>query len=98
MIKNNCPRYEHLDGYPLPESKFSCRGCKYSGDPNRYDPGCTNPDENRRRKSEDASRRKSTKRTGQPLTVAERRRVDKLLARVNDANRGPWRPPNVEIR
>ncbi len=41
---NNCLRYEHLDGYPMPESKYSCRGCRYSYDPELYDPGCKHPD------------------------------------------------------
>lgn len=41
---NNCPMYEYANGYPKPESPWSCRGCKHSADPDRYDPGCKHPD------------------------------------------------------
>ena len=44
MVKNNCICYEHADGYPMPESRYSCRGCKNSFDPNLYDAGCRHPD------------------------------------------------------
>ena len=44
MVRNNCIRYEHADGYPMPESRYSCRGCKNSFDPNLYDAGCRHPD------------------------------------------------------
>ena len=48
MIKNNCENYRHADGYPMPETSSSCRGCANSYDPNLYDPGC--PDGFRARK------------------------------------------------
>lgn len=40
IIRNNCRNYEYEEGRPLPESETSCRGCKNSFDPDRYDPGC----------------------------------------------------------
>lgn len=40
MIRNNCKNYDYLDGSPYPDSEHSCRGCKNSFDPDRYDPGC----------------------------------------------------------
>ena len=44
LYGNNCLRYEHLDGYDEPESAYSCRGCKYSCNPDLYDGGCKHPD------------------------------------------------------
>lgn len=40
MIKNICKHYVHETGRPFPESRYSCRGCKNSYDPNLYDAGC----------------------------------------------------------
>ena len=85
---NNCLRYEHVDGYPEPESAASCRGCRYSHDPNGYDPGCTHPDGCLHRRD------KSSKK----LTAAQRRRVDQLLAKANETCKGAKLPPNVEYR
>lgn len=41
---NNCIRYEHLDGYPIPKTSDSCCGCKYSFAPELFDGGCNHPD------------------------------------------------------
>ena len=89
MIKNRCGKYEHLDGYPQPETRYSCRGCKYSNDPNGYDPGCTNPDRCHQRI-------KTYKRDGK-LTAAQQRTVANIVKKVNDTmERGI--PMGAEIR
>lgn len=43
-MEMNCLRYEHAEGFPEPGTPDSCKGCRYSKDPNLYDPGCTLPD------------------------------------------------------
>ena len=40
IVPNACRSYEHEDGCPYPESECSCRGCRNSYDPERYDGGC----------------------------------------------------------
>ena len=43
ITRNICKNYEYQEGTPYPESIYSCRGCKNSRDPERYDPGCKIP-------------------------------------------------------
>ena len=81
MIKNNCPDYQHKDGAPVPETAASCRGCAHSADPELSDSGCT----------------LSRCADGNNLTAAEKRKVDSLLAKVNE-NRQHCRPAGAEYR
>ena len=95
MIENNCLHYEHQDGAPEPESRFSCRGCKHSHDPNLYDPGCRHPDgfQERPRKKKDRrfrevfKRRPAASTRDDKLSDSERRRVNELINRANEAYR-----------
>ena len=41
MALNACLRYAHEAGSPFPETRHSCRGCRFSADPELYDAGCT---------------------------------------------------------
>ncbi len=83
--KNDCPRYEHLDGAPAPRTSGSCRGCRYSADPDKYDPGCFHPDQWNRQGN---------------LTLEQQRTIRNLrerLARMNAARQtGPiFRPGEI---
>ena len=43
IIPNHCKNYAYQEGSPLPESETSCRGCKNSYNPEKYDSGCKLP-------------------------------------------------------
>ena len=92
LYGNECLRYEHLDGYPTPKSSDSCRGCKYSYDPNLYSPGCKHPDGclERNQKNQD-------KKSCDQLTAEEKRHVNDILRKVNETIR-TGHPPDVEYR
>jgi len=79
MIENNCLHYEHQDGTPEPESRWSCRGCKHSFDPERYDPGCRHPNK--------FSPRDPAIRLNDELEESKRLSKLRLIKRLNEANR-----------
>lgn len=80
--KNNCPQYEHAEGYPMPESRYSCRGCKFSHDPRAYDPGCLHPDKTGKRYRPNKN---------------QQRKAEELRKRIA-GTRQPGIPEDVEIR
>lgn len=98
MKNNRCLNYEHQDGTPEPRTRDSCRGCKYSYDPGMYDPGCRHPDGFQERPQTTGIRhRKAAGRTRDKLSGSERRRVDELVKRANEAHRD-GKIPGAEYR
>lgn len=83
MIKNNCQHYKHADGYPMPETSSTCRGCVNSYDPNLYDSGCKRGFQQRNKK----------------LTSAMQKQIDRFRREAHKVNKAaPGLPENVETR